>query len=603
MIKCTINGRNAIPSLKDKVKLTKENPFVKSSGSYTYDVIFPLAILDNVRVFGAVHRLDVSKEVKTYEDCALYAGNRLIIRGKGTVTSITDSEVRLQIISGDSASAYNIESESVFIDRMVYPEIAAKYLEDRPEVADELESKRFIGEEGKYIFQLTHIAGGETTGPNANSGYVNAVAKVDGSVCLTRMAVQPSLLFVMKWVLKNMGYTPDLSAFDRKPWSDLYIANVTITKEIRWALPHWKAGTLLDEFRKLFNAVFFFDEEAKTVKAVPYTENSLAETVALEVIDEFESNFDEDGLEYLGASNIAYSLSENHEDCVDLSRVILKHFQTLDFANQRELNNWITENGERKRMTTFFRLQTPLVSLVNLNYYRREELENRIRYSLIQAGVFRPLLRDMDSDTTVEFRIVPVAMTGSEADQHYEFYTFTSMGDAAIGTRETLDHIIVPIVDEREEDDEYVSVCEAVEEDAELEEDNTEESGIMEVMFATSPYTYNQVQGISGVPLLPKAATALYQYGSNSFASLTLNPVDGVQSVGDFHKTSIKTANDKTVDGNDEMIFKFLYDGIPDPMKKYNIHNKLYLCSKIEISITPEGDIDRLMTGYFYEIL
>ena len=44
MVYCTIDDKVAFPSSSDKIKVTYENPFIKDSGSYTYDVTFPMSI-------------------------------------------------------------------------------------------------------------------------------------------------------------------------------------------------------------------------------------------------------------------------------------------------------------------------------------------------------------------------------------------------------------------------------------------------------------------------------------------------------------------------------------------------------------------------------
>ena len=45
MIVCSLNGKTAYPSSSDKIKVTYENQFVKDSGSYTYDISFPMDII------------------------------------------------------------------------------------------------------------------------------------------------------------------------------------------------------------------------------------------------------------------------------------------------------------------------------------------------------------------------------------------------------------------------------------------------------------------------------------------------------------------------------------------------------------------------------
>lgn len=84
MIICLLDGKKAYPVNTDKIKVTYENQFVKDSGSYTYDISFPLDIPENRKVFGNVQRMDVKKNLADFEDCRLYADNRLIMSGKGT---------------------------------------------------------------------------------------------------------------------------------------------------------------------------------------------------------------------------------------------------------------------------------------------------------------------------------------------------------------------------------------------------------------------------------------------------------------------------------------------------------------------------------------
>ena len=123
MIVCSLNGKAAYPSSSDKIKVTYENQFVKDSGSYTYDISFPMDIARNREIFKNVQRLDVKKTVNDFDDCKLYADNRLIISGKGTVTSITNDTVKLQIVGGKSRIKYNSKFEKHFIDEINYPSV------------------------------------------------------------------------------------------------------------------------------------------------------------------------------------------------------------------------------------------------------------------------------------------------------------------------------------------------------------------------------------------------------------------------------------------------------------------------------------------------
>ena len=77
-------------------------------------------------------------------------------------------------------------------------------------------------------------------------------------------------------------------------------------------------------------------------------------------------------------------------------------------------------------------------------------------------------------------------------------------------------------------------------------------------------------------------------------------PISEVNSVGLYHNKGIKIR--QNVNGNNEICIKFLFDGKPDPRKIYVIRNRKFVCSKIEMAVGENG-IDRVKTGYFYEML
>ena len=42
MIHCTIDGKVGYPTTTDRIKVTYENQYINDSGSYTYDISFPM---------------------------------------------------------------------------------------------------------------------------------------------------------------------------------------------------------------------------------------------------------------------------------------------------------------------------------------------------------------------------------------------------------------------------------------------------------------------------------------------------------------------------------------------------------------------------------
>ena len=64
-------------------------------------------IMENRLFFGNINRIDVRKNKINYDICRLYADDRLVIEGKGSVNSITNDVVKMQIIGGKSKVKYN----------------------------------------------------------------------------------------------------------------------------------------------------------------------------------------------------------------------------------------------------------------------------------------------------------------------------------------------------------------------------------------------------------------------------------------------------------------------------------------------------------------
>lgn len=49
MIECIINGVSTYPDSSNSIKVTYENPYVKDSGSYTYEISFPMGVTANFK--------------------------------------------------------------------------------------------------------------------------------------------------------------------------------------------------------------------------------------------------------------------------------------------------------------------------------------------------------------------------------------------------------------------------------------------------------------------------------------------------------------------------------------------------------------------------
>ena len=246
MIKCYINGNEVFPSLKNGLKMVIENPNMRDKSSYTYDITFPMDILENVKCFSGISRASVTVRNRTFEDCRLMANDKLLFQGKGIVSMVNNEEVKLQIVQEEKSNIPSVFS-SRYIDLLEYPAVNSRFkqavfdyggdtfagdehgLIDWTDVKTELQENRFLGEQGKYTFIMT--LKGDATGEDIED-FVNVCCCNDEGYAwpLYHLAVQPNLMYVLRQVLASAGYSADLSAIDCEPWNDRSVQHADVRR-------------------------------------------------------------------------------------------------------------------------------------------------------------------------------------------------------------------------------------------------------------------------------------------------------------------------------------------------------------------------------------
>lgn len=624
MIECIIDGVKALPDTRNKIKVTYENPYVKDSGSYTYEISFPLAIDRNKKCFGHVERLDVNKQLPSYEDCKLYVDNLLVMSGKGTVKSINNETLKLQIIGGASRIKYNSKWENHFIDEIDYDEaiiiqgmdetyknwVAAQPIEivgggRIPYVVVNLNKSEIVGHKG--IFCLSPIFD-ETNNIMANCLFRNHNSNNEPLVLMYNLAPQPYYIYILRKVLKYEGYSIIRNDFDKDPWNRLVIANTHKTGKLKYCLPHWSVYNFIEETRKLFNAAFVFDEEKKTVSIEARNELLTNDAVSYECEDEFTAEFDEDGLKNIATSNIEYEMSDsaNRNWWEVVSREVRRQFNTVDYYSWENIVAAAAAMTKRQRQTTIFH------STSDDSYWIWGDYEDDSGKTVERAqriGFFSPIIRDINSDESVTLRISPVAMYErkkvSDTDDNLWFYTNDDFKDHMV-VIPSASNITEAGFNDMSTDDSgnyYISVKDAME-GASLEEQETDDESVMQVYFVgnnirfikdDTTYKVGTDKSKDGNWWWPITYTDANMFpgwvGDNEYASLSLKNLP--------HRGENMS---ELIDKHNQITIKFVCDDVPNPTLIYIFKGKRYICEKIEMNVSENG-IDSEKTGYFYEYL
>lgn len=571
---CIINGQKIFPALGQNIKVTKENPYIKDRDSQTMEIEFPLSIYSNRKFFGNLNRIDVVKKSVEYSNCVLYSNNLLIIRGKATITTISNESVKIQIVSGIRLSTTDDYYSSIYIDEIdAYQNINVQ----NGNLTD-------VGEENIYALPPVYDETNEIV-LNRKDFIRNDSGKYDEAI-LQKIAIQPYLTNIVRQVFKYLGYELDLCFLDNKPWSQVLIYNNKYALSLKAALPHWSVKTFLDEIKKLFNVGFIYNEEKKTVSLSRYFDT--LETVEYDCLDEFNTDYDEDGLEYIGASNLTYNLSESEENkYADIDEEVLNKFSIKEYVSMSAAQKDIVNMSELEKMTTIFKFTNDPFG-ETWGFCRKIVDDDDNRFSLTSFGWFMHLRRD-NTDNDVTLNMVPAAMHHVEFDiRIYNLVQFipidysekiafsmpSTPNDTEYSDSETLE--------------EYISVEDYLENGNEPSE--KEESERMELYFLTNKkYDFD-------IKVLGKTVDFLNCSSDYEGGSFRFEGGRSENKIGQFHNVA------KWIENKEQVVIKFLCDDVPDPKKIFVFRNKKFLCDKIELEINDNG-IDKLMTGYFYEMI
>ena len=592
MVTLAINGQYVVID-GSEMKITKENPRFNAADSYSLDVVLPMSAAENQTVFGSLHRQDVSKHTQTMQ-AVLTADNRVIIYGIAKVTSVTQDSVKVQLIGGSAGMGVRSDNKKTYIDEIEFPNI-------KNDIGNGLiissNQGTFMGYPGRYAFMPT--ADDKDRWKNLPLASTTTWGwPVNGANALSKLAIQPNLMYVFQYVMRHCGYIVRTNALPA--WTEhIYIASSRGTKHIEKALPHWTVQELISEMEKFFGCTIHVDETSGYIDILTGAIDHL-EVVEHEIVDEYETEITDgnDGEGKIGG-NLEYNFPNNNHDVDCLSDDIKSAFVTLEYQDKATLAlafSTMTTSQKNK-----FLFHCPVGTYI----YHDGKM-----FSVDQFGMWKR----SDSDDSTELKICPVAMKSVEVKN---IYSHTTAGGEVVNTV----NIFMPVIDnpcgdavgehlrriDKNDDDDWDDG-----EDTESIEgvlfgdeqiDNGEKEDRMQVMFVDDQQHHVKIGTDTDYHTLPipQAYTDINMQDDNNGAdgfsswSLALRESEATSFIGQLHD------EDYSVIDTAENVFRFLADDIPDINCIFLFRHKRYLCSKLEITITEHG-VSPIKTGYFYEM-
>ena len=613
----------------ENIRLTIENTFFENSGSYTLDVTLPLHTPENLSFFGAINRLDTSKRYRSFETMMI-ADSRVVFKGTGRITSITDTEAKIQMLSGNSSVKFWTKAQKLYIDELHF-----EYTDNRSSFDDYVAGDGFDGVSiinagsfpgRKGIFCYVPVLDENDPGSESelSNGLLNehrlminndefAVITHGGTdgddpeyIEACRDSICPNLMFVTRWIFEHLGYTINRNDRNDDLVNSIYIATArkTTVKSTHYnnkssseemamakALPHWTVEEFIKQLQNFLNVTVVFNDIDGTVDIVSsaYTDGEI--DITSSVVEQFEVDMidDEDVNENLYDSNVKYKEGASDYHTIDMvDREIIKTFQEIRCSFQEFLSQWDSMSDEEKKITIWTTEEGQYCAKIIDGGNNTESME-RIRFNH-----FGSLERNTVNENDVELKISPVATT---TEVEMRIFTYYSSGGRiyrdAFERKGTCKQTVLCLQNQFEAVNKS-TVWDAINGE---QENETEKEDIMQVFLMDDKAVPSGFYHLTyQIPFTHWDYNRPRDSVNHKSWSLSLDHDNSDNFIGKYHLSS------RRQNRNAEHRIKFLSDMIPSVFSIYIIRNKRYACKKLEVQFSNKG-MEKLISGYFEEIL
>lgn len=366
MLTLYLNSKPAVLKAQTEIKLTRENPLFTDSGDYTFEVSLPLdGCAENLAIFGALHRAEVGKGAWLGKRLrALLVSLPLRVEGTAVVTSVTDEEVKVQLLGGRSAlnvSLLDEQGRDRYIDELPSLDQALQgayvramgehsvqtyestrdammrgklmwqadendptslYIGDEDATALPLYSttdKKLVNELCETMARTGGGGGRDSTFGDKSLGLLAPIKRAGSTIESTVFddgyifAPQPYLVPLIERVFRALGF--EVRAEDnalRGTWFErLIVANVRPTLDYRQMLPHWTAREFVTEVQRFFGVLIEVEgKRLKITRRASLYAADRSEVVLDAVSDAYTTTLEQEGSRKdVAQARVGYKLS------------------------------------------------------------------------------------------------------------------------------------------------------------------------------------------------------------------------------------------------------------------------------------------------------
>ncbi len=389
------------------------------------------------------------------------------------------------------------------------------------------------------------------------------------------VAPQPYMCYILRKILEVLGYSVVRNDIESTVMANEFIANDKIITDFSQVLPHWTISEYMTQIERHFGVVFRLNDITRTAEIINrdsyYKEDN--DEYINSVEDEYTVTSDADETKDITDSNIKYSFN-SVDKYMQIDEDVLKKFDKVVKPTLDELSTYYKSLSDDDKGKHVYESD-------GIQYYDKVESNT---HSLVECNQYRRLIRDSENDSSdIELKIVPCEMATGTA-----YFSYASMSESVA--------FDVPYLSPASST--TVSSTGTLQEEIE-NTTSTDTKDVLEVAMNDGVWqpikSGNQVVVGKSFPWPFILVNDLVNGEVHRGFSYELNKISSRPNMYSFVYGKLNTINTKS-----EIVYKIVTGKMLDPMKRYIINNKPYICEKIEYKITDKG-IDKEKTGYFYE--
>lgn len=576
-----IDGHRAVMKEGTSFQYISENRSFTDSESYTFNIVFPLrGCVENQKIFGNIERADVAKKKINYT-CEII-DIHLHVRGKATVTEVTEEQISLQFLGGKAYTNYAEILDNTYIDEMKFGYGSLILKEDFNKNDVRLKSYNEVQEVALPFF-------------NNNSGEIyNDYKLMYGTIFVRQRAevYQPYFMFIIYRVIRNIGYKMIRNDIENTPFRNIIVCNVdprTMHRDYKYVLPHWTVAEFFDQVEKLFNCEVRVNEESKEISIclMGKAKDQYSTEHLKEVLDSYKTEISEsEEASFRWSKNIGYEdPGYNRWKFSVLGEEIKNEIGKKEFDTFEQMVEYCNTHADVAQQYI---------------YYTRDLDTDFIYYpgngGITAVNEFSSLILNEGKEIDEELKIVPVEMVIVE--KTVTVYDQGRPNDKKI-------HVQIPCVTAPLYSDAVESEYGTVAEKIENGNGDGKESIYDKIYIAMYDGVVRIAQPDNENPDyerdFPEAWTDRFSYliYNNKYRELgalgNLRFTDKEHGIGSLYRSCDK------IDTTQQVTKKFISRKIPEPRSEFNIGNKRYLCSKITGTFTEKG-MQQPLEGIFYPL-